>query len=137
MTVEMKSSCEYVNGKRVFLERNWNSKLPHITIIMNCPSTADALTNDRTINACIKIAEYNNYGGIKVYNIDDLFKQTIQDKSIIIAWGMKVNKKKSINIINKLSLSHKLLCFTQLKDGTPGLPTRLNNETNIKPFIIK
>jgi hypothetical protein len=84
-SLEIKSSCEYINGRRVFLERKWNSKLPNITIIMHNPSTADALTNDKTINSCIRLAQFNNYSGIKVYNIDDLFKQIIQDEYIVLA----------------------------------------------------
>jgi hypothetical protein len=98
MTLEtkiMKSSAEYVDGKRVFLERNWDSRLPSITILMDNPSTASALTDDNTIKRCIKIAKFNNYGCIKVYNINDLAKQNIPPNiPIVLAWGMKINKKK-------------------------------------------
>ena len=140
--INMKSSAEYVNGKRVCLERNWDSKLPYITILMDNPSTASALTDDRTIKACIKIAKFNEYGGFRVHNINDLDINDL-DKlnippniSIVLAWGMKINKKKSRDIIHKLFLSHKLLCFVQLKNGSPGLPTRLNHKTTIKPYIL-
>ena len=47
------------------------------------------------------------------------------------------NKKKCRDTIDKLFLSHKLLCFAQLKDGSPGLPTRLPHKTTIKPYIIQ
>jgi len=137
---DTKSSATYVEGKRIFLERNWNSKLPYITILMYYPSTANDVTDDKTIKSCIKIAEYNNYGGIKVYNIHDSVKQNIPDTdtNVVLAWGMKMkNKKKCRDIIDNLLLSHKLLCFVQLKDGSPGLPTRLSHKTIIKPYSVK
>ena len=46
-------------------------------------------------------------------------------------------QKKCRDTIDKLFLSHKLLCFAQLKDGSPGLPTRLPHKTTIKPYIIQ
>ena len=144
VTKIIKSSAKYVNETRVFLERKWDSSLPCITILMYKPSTADALINDKTITSCIKIAGFNNYGGIKVYNINinDLVTPNIPSNippniPIVLAWGMKINKKKSRHIIDKLFLSHELLCFVQLKNGSPGLPTRLNHETVIKPYIRK
>ena len=82
------------------------------------------------------------YGGFRVHNINDLDINDL-DKlnippniSIVLAWGMKINKKKSRDIIHKLFLSHKLLCFVQLKNGSPSLPTRLNHKTTIKPYIL-
>ena len=91
------------------------------------------------------------YGGFRVHNINDLDindldindldindldKLNIPNISIVLAWGMKINKKKSRDIIHKLFLSHKLLCFVQLKNGSPSLPTRLNHKTTIKPYIL-
>ena len=39
----MKSSAEYVNGKRVFLERNWDSRLQSITILMDNPTAGETV----------------------------------------------------------------------------------------------
>ena len=129
----IKSSAKYDNGTRTYLKRKWDSSLPSLTILMYKPSTADALINDKTITSCIKIAENNGYGGIAVYNIPNIPPNI----PIVLAWGMKINKKKSKDIIDKLFLSHELLCFVQLKNGSPGLPTRLKHKTAIKPYIRK
>ena len=112
------------------LKRKWDSSLQSITILMYKPSTADALINDKTITSCIKIAENNGYGGITVYNIPNIPPNI----PIVLAWGMKIYKKKSRDIIDKLFLSRELLCFVQLKNGSPGLPTRLKHKTAIKPY---
>ena len=133
----LQSSAVYIGTKRISLTRIWNHMLPIITILMYYPSSADARNNDKTINSCIRISKNNNYGGIIVFNIEDSVKQNIAEYHVVvIAWGSKINRKKSINIINELSLSHELLCFTQLRDGRPGLPTRLSNTTRIRPFNI-
>ena len=133
----LQSSAVYRGTKRVSLTRIWNPMLQIITILMYYPSSADARNNDKTINSCIRICKNNNYGGIIVFNIEDSVKQNITEYyNVVIAWGSKINRKKSIDIINKLSLSQELLCFTQLRDGRPGLPTRLSNNTRIRPFIL-
>jgi hypothetical protein len=50
--------------------------------------------------------------------------------------GYENKQKKNQEIIDKLFLSHELLCFVQLKNGSPGLPTRLSHTTTIKPYIV-
>lgn len=128
------SSAEYKGDKRICLTRIWGYN-NIITILLFYPSTADARNNDVTIKRCIEIAKHNGYSGIKVYNIEDSVREHIKDRIICVGWGTKINRRKSIDIINILSLSHELLCFTQLVDGRPGLPTRLSYRTVIQPYV--
>jgi hypothetical protein len=53
---------------RYDLWRQW-STAPKLAFVMLNPSTADALTNDQTIEACIRFAKRDGYGGIVVRNL--------------------------------------------------------------------
>jgi hypothetical protein len=54
---------------RYDLWREWNVSQPKLAFVMLNPSTADALRNDQTIEACIRFAKRDGYGGIVVRNL--------------------------------------------------------------------
>ena len=126
------SSAEYEDNKRVFLKRQLDPLSSQCAIVMYEPSTANAIDDDMTIKRCIGICKTNGYGGFIVYNVRH--KQRIFEKDIIIAWGNKVSKKETQQILLELRPSHNLLCFVKLKNGNPGLPTRLKCTTKIVEF---
>ncbi len=140
------SGATFSNGIRIFLYRIWNTELPIMNILMFFPSTANENENDTTIDRIINIAKFNNYGGIYVFNIfggDDFFwnvmKIKIQEnplKMIVVAWGNKISKNRSVEIINKLKQKEiwELYCFKKNKNNNPSLPTRLPINTNIIKF---
>lgn len=125
------SSAEYADHKRVCLKRQWGPLSPLCAILMHEPSTANAIDDDTTITRCINICKSNGYGGIMVYNLK--YKQEIPYRDIVIAWGNNLSVKETQKTIGELS-KHNLLCFTKLKNGNPGLPTRLGYNTKIIAF---
>jgi len=58
----------------------------------------------------------------------------IRGENLVIAWGAKISKEESLRIVSQLSNKYNLYCFKKLKDGRPGLPTRLSKNTTIVPF---
>ena len=130
---ENNSYSEFKEGKRSYLSRTWDTNKKKCVILMNDPSTADDINDDTTIKRCISICKNNDYGGIQVYNINHLFDD-IQGNEVVIAWGNLISKKESKKIVIRLRNTYRLLCFSKLKNGNPGLPTRLQSSTIITPF---
>jgi len=128
-------SASYTEGTRISLERVWNVLLPIMYIIMYRPSTADAKKNDTTIERTISIAKFNKYGSIKVYNLIPGFVPDLPTKELVIAWGGKEKVKESKKQIKLLNSKYNLKCFTILKNGNPGLPTRLKNSTTLLEYV--
>ena len=126
------SSAEYADNKRICLKRQWDPLSPQCAILMYQPSSANATDDDTTIKRCISICKTNGYGGFSVYNLEQ--KQSIQEKDLIIAWGNSPSKKATQKIVFELAQSHNLFCFVKLKNGNPGLPTRLASTTKIVSF---
>jgi len=54
---------------RYRLDRIWDSTLPIVLFVMLNPSTADADSDDPTINKCMGFAKRWGYGGITVTNL--------------------------------------------------------------------
>lgn len=125
------SSAEYSDNKRICLKRQWDPLSPQCAILMYNPSTADGINDDTTIKRCISICKTNGYGGFTVYNLTQ--KQPIPEKDVIIAWGNNLSKKATQKIVAELNV-HNLFCFVKLKNGNPGLPTRLASTTKIVSF---
>jgi hypothetical protein len=131
--IEHDSYAEFKDGKRSYLSRTWDATKKKCVILMHDPSTADDMTDDTTIKRCISICRNNGYGGIQVYNINHLVDE-IQGTEIVIAWGNSISKKESKKIAIKLRNTYHLLCFSTLKNGNPGLPTRLQKHTMLRDF---
>ena len=54
---------------RYLLHREWDAHRPFVTFVMLNPSTADGHHDDPTIRKCIKIAQHNGFGALKVVNL--------------------------------------------------------------------
>ena len=136
-TIKITSSATYnAQNIRTSLWRTWDSSRPTMYILMWYPSTANEIKNDKTIDRCISIAKNNNYGSITVYNIgtykhDEPWSVPLTGTDLVIAWGAKISNEESRSITSYLSGRYNLYCFKKLKDGRPGLPTRLPNSTVI------
>lgn len=129
----MFSDALYNHIDRTYLIRIWDCNLPMIDILMYYPSYADQNRDDMTIRRCIDIAKFNNYGGIRVFNIHNDVQQNIQliSNHIVVAWGNKLTYSESEKIIYGLGKKYKVSCFKKLKTGLPSLPTRLPTQTKI------
>lgn len=57
------------NRYRYRLTRRWNAGRPIAAFVMLNPSTADASEDDPTIRCCIRLAEREGFGGIRVVNL--------------------------------------------------------------------
>lgn len=132
----MFSDATYNDIDRTYLIREWDTSLPMIDIIMYYPSYADQFQDDMTTRRTINIAKFNGYGGIRIFNIHDDVQQDIQPISneIIVAWGNKLTRSESEQIISKFQKKYEVLCFTKLQTGLPGLPTRLPIQTKITKY---
>lgn len=138
--IDFESGASYNSIDRIKLFRKWDSTKKKLNIIMYYPSTADAKNDDVTIKRCIDIANFNNYGSISVYNIqEDVFNTSIFDEiikegsPIVLAWGNKLSESKTAKVVKSFK-DTTLLCFGKLKNGNPALPTRLAKETEIIKF---
>lgn len=112
----VKNKKNYKTGNRykhrIYYKHLFNDKQAEniLTIIMFNPSYANQFSKDTTINNCIKIAKDNGYTGIEVFNIltirdSDIerviknyknkknaleeFKEYLNSKNILLAWGSK------------------------------------------------
>lgn len=54
---------------RYRLSRLWDRDRPLAAFVMLNPSTADATTDDPTIRCCVRLAEREGFGGIRVVNL--------------------------------------------------------------------
>jgi hypothetical protein len=71
------SSC---GRYRYRLSRRWNAARPLAAFVMLNPSTADAVADDPTIRCCIRLAEREGFGGIRVVN---LFAYRTPDRTLL------------------------------------------------------
>lgn len=133
---------------RYTLEREWDDQPERLLFIMLNPSIAEAERNDHTINKCVKIANYNGYGGILVANLfalrsphpsqlllhrdpvgpmNDfhltLFAETCED--VVAAWGTSATThplfQERISFVLDL-FKDKLLCLKLTRKGYPTHP---------------
>ncbi len=134
----MFSDAKYNASVRTYLVRVWDTHRPLLDIVMYYPSTADAETDDTTIQRCRAIAAYNGYGGIRVFNVHPDVVQDIQPVSneVVVAWGNKLSPSISQDICRKLAEKFQLTCFKTLQNGCPGLPTRLPVQTLLCPYTF-
>jgi hypothetical protein len=65
---------------RYRLTRRWDAGRPLAAFVMLNPSTADSITDDPTIRCCIRLAEREGFGGIRVVN---LFAYRTQDRTLL------------------------------------------------------
>jgi hypothetical protein len=87
--------------------------------------------NDTTITRTIRICKNNGYGSIRVYNLNTEEYTHLQEDEILIAWGGKLSRHESDQLITKLQEKHML---HSSRRNRPGLPTRLPNDTRITNY---
>jgi hypothetical protein len=54
---------------RYSLKRTWDESKKEILFVLTNPSKADALEDDKTVEQCFKLADYNGYGGFEIVNL--------------------------------------------------------------------
>lgn len=132
-----------------------------VTWIMLNPSTADANTNDRTIESCMRISKHNGFTHMYVVNLfayrstDQSVLKTVEDPigpendkyildyarkgmDIVCAWGSgNYQVKRAVDVVtmlheNKvLGNSKYLLCVKRSKKGCPEHPLYKSGKTDL------
>ena len=138
---------------RYALHRIWDfNKKPLVFIMLN-PSKADAYEDDNTILKIVKIAKYNGYGGIRVYNLfalratnpkklethTDPFGRNAEWLSdiplgvnIVFAWGANKNAQHiASEVIEHYPDTY---CLAINKNGSPKHPLFCRDDTKLIPF---
>jgi len=141
---------------RYALWRTWAGERGHLMIVGHNPSTADEMTNDRTISREIGFAQRWNYGGLYKLNIgayrathpkdldhiDDPigpanwgFIDMYADSAarIVIACGIphKKLRREFQLVVEHLDKKGVLWCFGTTKDGWPRHPLYLLDNTQL------
>jgi hypothetical protein len=131
-------------GKHRFaLWRFWDKSLPLVMFIGLNPSTANAETNDPTIESVIRLSKFNGYGGFYMMNcwsfistdpdqLKDLTGEEVNFqwlteiskncKDVVFAWGnFKIvrDKKRDVVLTEMFPVAK---CIAKNKNGSPGHP---------------
>lgn len=134
---------------RFLLNRTWDENKPTICFLMNKPSSANEVDNDRTIDRAINFAKSWGCGGFYVininptYNNDSELSQNIIDENkqyikfavensekIIYCYGSTIKLPQYIS-----SMVNTPYCLELSVNGCPKQITRLKN--NLKPVVIR
>lgn len=156
---KMKNTAQFSKCRnyRYSLHRMWDESLPKVMFIALNPSTADEVTNDRTVNRCINFAKSWDYGGLIMANIfayrstdpkklkqapnddpigpnNDKWISKLQDQAdlVVIAWGTRGVLHKRNESILKVLKNPFYLKLT--KYGHPGHPLYIPKDTKPKRF---
>ncbi len=128
---------------RYALWRIWDTSKPLVMFIGLNPSTANASTNDPTIQSVIRLSKFNGYGGFYMMNcwsyistdpkkLNDLtgkdlnfhWLQLISSKckDVVFAWGNFKIVKDHKRDIDLTAMFPKALCINRNANGSPGHP---------------
>lgn len=145
---------------RYSLWRMWGeANGPYVLFCMLNPSTADALEDDPTIRRCIGFAQRWNMSRLCVVNLyafratdpADLFKaadpigpyndtwlhtEARQASKLVVAWGSKALPAREKAVTQLLKAYGPLYCLRLTKDGHPGHPLYLPNNSELIPFEV-
>lgn len=143
---------------RYVLTRRW-AEGPKLLWMMLNPSTADAMTDDRTISQCIHFTRAHGFDGLTVVNLYAL-RATNPDEldghpdpvgpdndhwikalaethnTAVMAWGAhrpNLHEPRVIKVLGVLWATQKW-CFGKTKDGSPRHPCRLPRATQLERF---
>jgi hypothetical protein len=144
---------------RYWLTRWWDKNRPLAVFIMLNPSRANAAKDDPTIHCCVRLAQREGFGGIRVVNLfalrtpsrsklarhqdpvgpdNDLhLRRAVQLGAVVIlAWGEKVVvKSRPLNVLRRLRKTAKSLkCIEILKRGQPRHPLFLPKKATLIDF---
>ena len=156
--IKMRRSAEISpDGRyRYRLDRWWSEK-PSLVVCMLNPSTADAMLDDPTIRRCVRFAEREGCGGLKVVNLmafratdpkiclaqedpygplnDSYLEDAIRTSGIgvVCAWGTKAPRE-AVDRAMEIFKAGYLRCFGRTKEGHPRHPLYLRSEELLIPF---
>lgn len=139
---------------RYQLTRIWDDTLPIAMCVGLNPSTANADTNDPTINKLIALMKHNGYGGFHMMNLFSLISSKPEalsnhpnpvDKAdqynfnvvqvcdaLIFCWGnFKQAQHRAKKYIQKYPDA---LCFGKNANGSPKHPLFLKGTTNLERY---
>jgi len=138
------SGADYNNTKRTHLYRSLKGYDRRIIVLMNCPSTADAVKNDTTVTKLRnRLEEVANYSSLSVLNVSTGFKwlENLKllleedDCDILIAWGAKIRNTKYISKPLREAITN--ICDTQNifefnQGGGELMPNRIWKHTPLR-----
>lgn len=152
----MKQGAEFSECRkyRYALWRVWDEMKPLVMFIGLNPSTANADTDDPTIQSVTRISKHNGYGGFYMMNlygiispdpnvlkvVDDPMGHNIEwlaeiqtrCSSVVFAWG---NFKEAKEVSRQHIFYYDgALCIGQNKNGTPKHPLYQKADSILKPF---
>jgi hypothetical protein len=144
---------------RYLLTRQWAVGTPLVFLMLN-PSTADAFVLDRTVSKCIKFARREGFPAIKVLNIfalrsrhpsvlyghadpvgplndEFLLKQTA-GLPVLCGWGTHgAYQGRGRQVARMLEGNNRVLyCLSQTKDGHPGHPLFLRDDSPMTRYEV-
>lgn len=148
---------------RYKLWRIWDESKPTVTFCMLNPSTADEVTNDPTIERCVRRAEMMGFGGVIVVNLfsyratdpdalysaqsyfelspfqndDHIIKAAKQSTMFICGWGKHGSLfgrgQQVIGMLKKYDVQ--TLALKLNKDGSPAHPLYIGYKVQPKPIL--
>lgn len=155
------SPCEQY---RYTLSRFWDLSKPVLAYVMLNPSTADAMEDDPTIGSCVRIADYNGFGGITVLNLfafraidckqlrtaadpvgpenNEYIRSITQERRVVVlAWGSR-QKIRTPRLMFRPSVVKTILrengvelkFLRTTKGGDPEHPLFIPRSTDLKDF---
>ena len=138
------SGADYNNTKRTHLWRGLKGHIRRIIVLMDIPSTADAVKDDITVAKLRnRLEEVANYKSFSIVNVRKGFKwfDNINllledgDCDILIAWGAKIRNTKYISQPLREAITN--MCDTQSifefnQGGGELMPTRIWKHTPLR-----
>lgn len=141
---------------RYYLWRKWDLQKPMVMFIGLNPSKAGEMNNDNTITKVIKVARYNGFGGLYMFNLfsvisekpdyilkvkDPILKNDVyleyiyyECREVVFCWGaFKQAKERAKDMIEKIPAP---LCFGQNKDGSPIHPLYQLDNSILIPYTV-
>ena len=148
---------------RYLLWRTWHESRPHVLWVLLNPSTADAVTPDRTVNACTAFSKAWQHGGLEIVNLfayrtpnpkalcsaqdpigcenDRYIREAAKRATrIVVGWGNKgVNKERDQDVCRLLleSTSQPLCCLGTNLNGTPRHPLYVPRTTCLTTYSCR
>jgi hypothetical protein len=145
---------------RYVLTRQWAPGSPLVFLMLN-PSTADAFILDATVRRCIGFAKREGYGAALVLNIfalrsrnprrlrevedpvgplnDDYIMRMTHGRTTVCAWGTHgAYLDRGKKVARMLAAENRrLVCLHQTKEGHPGHPLYLSQDSPLRPFEVR
>lgn len=146
---------------RYGLTRRWDCDLPQVCVIMLNPSTADAMVDDATIRALVRLLTPLGMGGFEVVNLfawratdpnalmlaprpigmlNDMYigGAISRCSTVVCAWGAHkfvLQSKRGIEVLKLLEPFKRVpQCFGTTKAGAPKHPLYLKTGTTLEAY---